>query len=95
MKKRADAEIAVVSFRSKNGAQCVGYFDVVGFHPDYAGQWGLMVQGVWAPESQVAYYLPCLIEVWKSFSINREYASEYVRRGIEKHQKAHGTNVLP
>jgi hypothetical protein len=84
LKRRADAEIALLSFTSKNGVPCIGYYDVLGFHPDNPGQWGIIVTGIWAPHPQFAHYLPSLIKIAESYRLNQEWASEYVRQGMER-----------
>ncbi len=84
LKKQMDAEIVLMSYTNKNGAPCVGYFDVLGSPPDYAGQWSIMPKGFWAPASQFAQYLPTLLEIAESFGINEQWAKEYVQRGMEK-----------
>jgi hypothetical protein len=84
LKKQMDAEIVLISYTNKNGVPCVGYFDVLGSPPDYAGQWSIMPKGFWAPASQFAQYLPTLLEIAESFRIDERWAKEYVRRGMEK-----------
>jgi hypothetical protein len=84
LKKQMDAEIVLMSYTNKNGVPCVGYFDVLGSSPDYAGQWSIMPKGFWAPAPQFAQYLPTLLEIAESFRINEQWAKEYVRRGMEK-----------
>src|SRR4030042_4373636 len=63
LKKKVDAELALISLTNKNGVACTGYYDVFGSHPDYAGQWGIIVMGIWAPTSQFAQHLPSLIKI--------------------------------
>jgi hypothetical protein len=82
LKRRTDAEIAVVSYNSKNGVACVGYFDVLGSYPTAAGQWGIIPLGIWAPASQFGRSLPSLIKVAESFQINQQWASDQVRQGM-------------
>ena len=82
LKRKADAEIVLVSFTSKNGTPCVGYFDVVSLHPNNTGQWGIIPMGFWAPQSQFTQYLPSLIKIAKSYRLNQKWASEYVRQGM-------------
>jgi hypothetical protein len=82
LKRKADAEIAVISYTSKNGVSCIGYYDVLSSYPTNAGQWGIMPMGIWAPASQFAHYLPSLIKVAESFQINQQWASEQVRQGM-------------
>ncbi len=84
LRRRADAEIALISYTSKNGVPCMSYFDVLGLHPTAAGQWGIIPMAFWAPTSQFARYLPCLVKIAESFRINQEWASEYVRQGMER-----------
>ena len=84
LNRQADAEIALISYKSRNGVSCVGYFDILGFHPMSTGQWYIMPTGFWAPESQFARYLPSLMKIAESFGINEKWAADYVRRGMEK-----------
>jgi hypothetical protein len=84
LKRRADAEVALLSFTSKNGVPCIGYYDVLGTHPDNAGQWGIIVMGIWAPQPRFAQYLPSLIKIAESYRLNQAWASEYVRQGMER-----------
>jgi hypothetical protein len=82
LKRKTDAEIAVISYTSKNGVPCVGYFDVLGSHPTNTGQWGIIPTGIWAPASQFGRSLPSLMKVAESFQINQQWASEQVRQGM-------------
>jgi hypothetical protein len=82
LKRKADAEIALISYTSKNGVFCIGYFDVLGLHPTNAGQWGIIPTGIWAPQSRFAQYLPSLIKISESYRINQKWASDYVRQGM-------------
>jgi hypothetical protein len=82
LNRKVDAEIALISYKSKNGVPCIGYYDVLGLHPSNAGQWGIIPTGIWAPQSHFARYLPTLIKISESFRINQNWASEYVRQGM-------------
>ena len=84
LKRQTDAEIALISYSSKIGTPCVGYFDILGFHPMNTGQWGIMPMGFWAPASQFGRQLPSLIKVAESFQMNEQWAAEQVRQGMEK-----------
>jgi hypothetical protein len=84
LKRKVDAEFALISSTNKNGVPCLGYYDVFGSHPDYAGQWGIITMGIWAPQSQFGQYLLSLIKVAESYRLNEQWASEYVRQGMEK-----------
>jgi hypothetical protein len=84
LKRQSDAEIALISYGSKNGTPCVGYFDVLGLRPTNTGQWGIMPLGFWAPGSKFAQQLPSLIKIAESFQINQQWAAEQVRQGMEK-----------
>jgi len=82
LKQKVDAEIAVISYTSKNGVACIGYFDVLNSYPNNAGLWGVMPMGIWAPASQFAQYLPSLTKIAESFQINQQWAAEQVRQGM-------------
>jgi hypothetical protein len=82
LKRKADAEIAVISYTSKKGTPCVAYFDVSSLHPTAAGQWAIMPMGFWAPQSQFARSLPSLIKIAESFQMNERWASDQVRQGM-------------
>ncbi len=84
LKKRVDAEIALISLTNKHGVDCTGYYDVFGSPPDYAGQWGIIAIGIWAPTPQFAQYLPSLIKIAESYRLNEQWAAEYVRQGMAK-----------
>ena len=84
LKRGVDAEMALISYTSKNRVSCTGYFDVLGLHPTTAGQWAIIPMGFWAPTAQFAKNLPSLIKIAESFRINQEWASEYVRQGMAK-----------
>jgi hypothetical protein len=81
--RKADAEICLISYKSKNGVSCIGYFDILGFHPMSTGQWSILPTGFWAPEPQFARYLPSLLKIAESFGINERWAADYVRQGME------------
>lgn len=82
LKRKADAETAVISYTSKNGVPCVGYFDVLNSYPNNAGQWSIMPMGIWAPASQFGRSLPFLIKMAESFQINQQWAADQVRQGM-------------
>ncbi len=84
LKRRVDAEVALISSTSKSGATCFCYFDILGLHPTYAGQWGIIVTGLWAPENTFGRHLPSLIKIAESFEIDEQWAKDYVHRGIKK-----------
>jgi len=83
LNRGTDAELALISCTSKNGAPVVGFYDVLGLHPTNAGQWSIIVMGLWAPEDQFSRLLPSLMKIAGSFSINEQWASNYVRQGME------------
>lgn len=82
LKRKADAETALISYTSKNRAPCVGYYDVLALHPNNAGQWGIILSGIWAPKVQFGRSLPTLIKVSESYQLNQQWAAEYVRQGM-------------
>jgi hypothetical protein len=57
---------------------------VFGSPPDNAGQWGIIVTGIWAPTSQFGQELPSLIKIAESYRLNEQWAAEYVRQGMER-----------
>jgi hypothetical protein len=84
---KGTAEIALVSYTSKNGVPCVGYFDVVGGYPSSTGQWGIIVMGFWAPQDQFSRFLPSLIQIMESFQLNQQWAADQVRQGRQRVQE--------
>jgi len=81
------AEIVLISYTSKNGVTCVGYFDVVGGYPSSTGQWGIIPMGFWAPQNQFSRSLPSLIRIMESFQINQQWAADQVRQGMLRVQE--------
>jgi len=84
MGKRVDAEIALISATNNHGIPCTGYYDAFGSPPDNAGQWGIIVMGIWAPTSQFGRQLPNLIKIAESYRLNEQWAADYVRQGIQR-----------
>lgn len=84
LKRQSDAEIALISYASKNGTPCVGYFDILGLRPLNTGQWGIIPLGFWAPASRFGQQLSSLIKVAESFQMNEQWAAEQVRQGMER-----------
>jgi len=87
LRRGTDAETALVAYVSKDGVPLVGYYDVLGMHPDNAGQWGLIAIGFWAPQNQFGQYLPILLEIAESFRVNMQWASNYVFQGMQRVRK--------
>ncbi|MEW6721166.1 MAG: hypothetical protein AB1346_12010 [Thermodesulfobacteriota bacterium] len=84
LKRGVDIEVASIAFDSRTGVPCRGYYDVTGFHPMPSGQWGINVIGIWAPQKELAGYLPTLARMAESYSVDRQFADKYVREGMEK-----------
>jgi len=84
LKQGVDAEIALISQTSKAGTSVTGYYDIMGFHPDNAGQWSIIPMGFWAPTAQFGRYLSSLLKIAESHSLNEAWAKEYVRQGQAK-----------
>ena len=78
-----DVERALLTFDSRTGVRCEGFYEVASFQPLPSGQWGITVMGVWAPQKEFADYLPSLARMAESFQINEQFAKDYVRRGLE------------
>ncbi|MDQ7824131.1 MAG: hypothetical protein RDV48_15120 [Candidatus Eremiobacteraeota bacterium] len=83
LRREAESEYAVMTYTSKKGVNTEGFFDITTMKPLASGQWGVMYEGIWAPRSQYNRYLLTLVDMWESFSINEEWAAEYVRQGVE------------
>lgn len=83
-KRGADAEIALISCTSKNGVAVTGYYDILGLHPDNAGQWAIIPMGFWAPTSQFGQSLSSLLKIAESYRLDENWAREYVRQGQER-----------
>jgi hypothetical protein len=84
LKRGVDAEIALISCTSRNGVAVTGYYDVLGLHPDNAGQWAIIPMGFWAPTSQFPRHLPSLLKIAESYRMNEAWVKEYVRQGQER-----------
>ncbi|MBP2674548.1 MAG: hypothetical protein H6Q84_1388 [Deltaproteobacteria bacterium] len=87
LKRTMEVETATVSFDSKGGVRCQGRYDVSAAAPLPSGQWGINVSGIWAPQKEMEGYLPSLVKIVESYRINRQFADEYVRQGMEKVRK--------
>ena len=84
LRRGTDAEIALISCTSKNGVAVTGYYDILGLHPDNAGQWAIIPMGFWAPTSQFGRHLSSLLKIAGSYRLNEPWAREYVRQGQER-----------
>jgi hypothetical protein len=83
LKRKSDVEAAILTFNNENGVRCKGYYDVISFQPMASGQWGILFYAVWAPEAQFDGYLPSLLKMWESYRINEQWASDYIKKGME------------
>jgi len=83
LKQAMEIETATIAFDSKSGVRCRGFYDVMASSPMPSGQWGILVTGVWAPEKELAGYLPSLVKMAGSYRLNERFAEEYVRKGME------------
>ena len=81
---RADAEVALISSVTRSGIRSRGYYDVLGFRPNLAGQWSILFVGAWAPEAEFGRYLPTLVRMGDSYSVNQAYARSYVQAGMAR-----------
>lgn len=85
IRRQGDAQDVTAHWKSANGGvPSVGVFKVINIPPSMTGLWSTIVGGIWAPENDAQRYLPVLEEVASSFSINDEYAREYIRQGLER-----------
>ena len=83
LKQAMEVETATISFDSKTGVRCRGYYDVTASSPMPSGQWGINITGVWAPEKELPGYLPSLARMAGSYRLNERFAKEYVQQGME------------
>ncbi len=83
LKQAMEVETATISFDSKSGVRCRGYYDVMASSPMPSGQWGINLTGVWAPEKELPGYLPSLAKMAGSYRLNERFAKEYVQQGME------------
>jgi hypothetical protein len=83
LRRRVDAETAVLAFSNDKGLRCKGYYDVLALGPLPSGQWAIIFFAVWAPEAEFDRYLPSLLKIGGSFRINERWASDYIRAGLE------------
>jgi hypothetical protein len=70
LKKRVDAELALISVTNKQGVPCTGYYDVW-LLPDNAGQWGIIVMGIWH-RRPVRTAASSLIKIAESYCLNEQ-----------------------
>jgi hypothetical protein len=84
IRRRGDAQDVTAYWTSAEGMPCVGGFKVINASPSMTGLWFTILAGVWAPEKDAYLYTPALEEVASSFSINDQYAREYIRAGLAR-----------
>ena len=82
MGRNCEASDLVATWTSKEGVPCVGAFKVVNAVPVVMGQWTSIVAGIWGPQGDFARYLPILEQVATSYSVNDQYAREYIQAGL-------------
>jgi hypothetical protein len=83
LRKRCDAADVQLSWVSPQGAVCTGSFKVLNGVPGITGDWFTIVAGIWGPSNDMDRYLPVLAQVAQSFSINDQYAKEYIEEGMQ------------
>jgi hypothetical protein len=82
--RQGEAQDITAYWTSSGGLPCVGGFKVINALPSASGMWFTIVSGVWAPEKDSYLYLTALEEVASSFSINDQYAQNYIRAGLQR-----------
>jgi hypothetical protein len=82
--RRGEAQDILARWTSAKGLPCVGGFKVINTLPSMTGLWSTIISGVWAPAKDTYLYLDALEEVASSFSINDQYAREYIRAGMQR-----------
>ena len=84
IRRRGDAQDVTAGWTAAEGMPCVGGFKVINAAPSMTGLWFTILAGVWSPEKDAYLYTPALEEVASSFSINDQYAREYIRAGLAR-----------
>jgi hypothetical protein len=80
--RNCEASDLVATWTSKEGAKCLGAFKVVNGVPAVMGQWTSILAGIWGPRGDFARYLPVLEQVAASYSVNDQYARQYIQAGL-------------
>jgi hypothetical protein len=83
LRKRCEAADVQLTWVSPKGAACTGSFKVLNGVPSITGEWFSIVAGIWGPSNDMDQYLPVLDSVARSFSINDQYAQEYIQEGMQ------------
>jgi hypothetical protein len=83
MRRQCDAQDIVVNWTSNTGQECLGGFKMINAIPSVVGQWYVIMAGAWGPDRDLYRYLPTLERVASSFSINDQYARQYIQAGLE------------
>ncbi len=83
LRKRCEAADVQLSWVSPKGVACTGSFKVLNGVPSVTGEWFSIVAGIWGPSNNMDQYLPVLDQVARSFSINDQYAQEYIQEGMQ------------
>lgn len=83
MRRQCDAQDIAVAWTSNGGAECLGSFKMINSLPSVMGQWFSIMAGTWGPGQDLYRYLPTLERVAASFSINDQYARQYIQAGLE------------
>lgn len=81
--KRCEAADVQLSWVSPEGNACVGSFKVLNALPGIMGDWFSIVAGTWGPSNELDRYMPVLEQVANSFSINDQYAQQYIQQGMQ------------
>jgi hypothetical protein len=84
LRRQGDAQDVTARWTSSAGPPCEGAFKVINAAPSMTGLWFTIIAGIWAPERDAHLYLPALEEIAASFSINDQYAREYIRAGLAR-----------
>jgi hypothetical protein len=80
--RRSETQDFMVRWDSPSGTSCVGAFKVINAMPNMAGLWFSIVTGIWGQEKDFYRFYPMLEEIGSSFSINDQFARQYIQAGL-------------
>lgn len=88
-----DAQDMRVLWISNQGASCQGFFKVINAQPSPNGLWFCLLAGIWGPDHEFYRYYPLLEQVASSFSINDQFARQYIHDGLIRARELHDQTI--
>ncbi len=81
--RRSETQDFMVRWDSPSGTPCIGAFKMINAQPNVTGLWFCIVAGIWGPEKDFYRFYPMLESIGSSFSINDQFARQYIQAGLE------------